>query len=140
MKALLERVITTFVTAAIAVLPATLAFTADDTKAWALTAAGAGLAALIALLKNATFKPTSPVVWINIAERAAWSFVQGAAAALPATLDLANLRGLQAIFVVALVAGGNAILSFAKNLTAAASQTSASVMLNTELGGPAPPM
>lgn len=138
MRSLLERVVSTFVTAAIAVLPVTMAFTASDTKAWVLTAIGAGIAALIALLKNATFKPTTTVVWVNVAERAGWAFVQGSAATLPATLNLSDLHGLQAIFVAALVGGGNAILSFAKNLTAAASQAPATVMLNADIGGPAP--
>lgn len=135
---LLERVVTTFVTVFVAFTPATLAFTRSDTKAWLLTAGGAALGAVIALGKNAVFKPNTTVVWVNVMERFAWSFIEGACAVAPAVINLSNLKGLTGLAIAMAVGGGNAMLSLAKNLTAAASQAPVTKMLNTELGGPAP--
>lgn len=137
MKSLAERVVTTFVVAFVGALPFTMVLTVSDTKAVGLAAAGAGLAAVIALAKNGVFNPTSTNVWLNVAERGAWSFLQGAAAMVPVTINLADLGGLKSIAFAALSGGVTAVLSFAKNLTAAASATNASKALNVQLGGPA---
>jgi hypothetical protein len=133
LKSFFERVLTTFVVAFLGTLPMTMDLTHSNYKALALSGIGAGIAAVIALLKTVVWKPASPDVWVNTAERFAWSFVQGGIAALPATIVLSP-TGLTAAFWVFASAGATAFLSLAKNLTGASSPNAkAAAVLNTEL-------
>lgn len=120
MKKILSRTGATFVIAFIAALPAGLNLGhGSDLKAIGLTAIGAGIAAAIAFVKTAIWTPADGLpVWINVAERAAWTAVQGAAAALPAIIVWTKFGLIEAGWAAASGALA-AVISLAKNLSGA---------------------
>lgn len=116
--ALAERVGWTFVAAAIAALPVTLALTSHGARIAGYVALTAGVTAVVALAKNLVLKvPVFSVnpIW-NVVERFAWTAVQTFVGSLPATITLTG-HSLAAIGYSGLTATVAALVSFAKNLT-----------------------
>ena len=100
--------------------PVAKTLTPENFRALKWTLLSAGIGAVIALAKNAAFHPNTRNKLLNILERAAWSFIQGAIGVLPATLSLQSGNDVRAYAQAAFSGGIAALLSFAKNLTAGA--------------------
>lgn len=113
-----QRVVWTFIAAALGTIPVAAALTGNgSTIAWS-TALAAGIAGVLALAKNYLLKPpafsTNPT--LNIIERLAWTAVQAFIGALPVTINLTG-HDFKALLYSGLAAALAAVISLAKNLS-----------------------
>jgi hypothetical protein len=108
-----------------------------------LTALGAGVGAVLALLKNLVFKPAATGV-AGLAERVLATFLEGAGAAIPivtltGAIQHLNLRALESVALTALGGGIAAVLALLQHAGKPTPTTPAGAAADVTAAAPAAP-